>query len=70
MKTGRPKSGEHRESEHTRLPVRFKTKCKKIAQHRKIPIGDVIEQLAGKDVDREYDAIVAAERDTLGEAGA
>jgi hypothetical protein len=66
MKTGRPPKGEKRESEHTRLPTPFKRKCQKIAEHRGVPVGDVIEKFSGKRVDREYARIVALESVDLG----
>lgn len=63
MGFGRPKAGETRESDHTRLPRDIKRKLKAIAGHRKVPIGDVIRDLAGDDIDREYESLPAAFRE-------
>jgi tRNA(Arg) A34 adenosine deaminase TadA len=69
MGFGRPKAGESRESDHTRLPRDMKRKLKAIARHRNVPIGDVIRDLAGDDIDREYEKLPASIRELSPEFG-
>ena len=54
MGFGRPKSGEHRESEHARLNLPTKKKVRALARKWGVAFGDALDRIAGKNIDRVY----------------
>lgn len=71
MGLGRPKNGEHRESEHARLNLPTKRKVRELARKWGVAFGDALDRVAGKNIDRVYERELAGQQPVeLGEAGA
>lgn len=62
----RPRKGESRESKQARLPVSFLEMAQAVADHRGVPVGDVIANAGKGNIERSYRRIVENEQSETG----
>jgi len=62
----RPRKGETRDSRQARLPVSFLEMAQRVADHRGVPVGDVIANAGKGNIERSYRRIIENEQAETG----